>query len=244
MIGGVYAGGLTNRKPQVIVGGLFTGVIGTALLGHSPDGSTKAVFAVVCADGSIVQEHTLKGLDGLAPAGTINPVLAGPWNRGGNNENHPQPRAGVLLNYSPSRILYVSELFTNSIAEIGLSDDGVLFHVASVNRIYSTALNGPVDLAPVTMETSDSNWASNTTLDVQSDFYVANRGDNTIVRMRQDGSVASVREVRMAGGRPLGALQLNGIATSPDGSRIWVTLSGPVPGMGNLKGAVLELPSF
>jgi hypothetical protein len=120
----------------------------------------------------------------------------------------------------------------------------VLFHVASVNRIYSTALNGPVDLAAVTMETSDSNWASNTTLDVQSDFYVANRGDNTIVRMRQDGSVSGVRQVRMAGGQPLGALQLNGIATSPDGSRIWVTLSGPVPGMGNLKGAVLELPSF
>ena len=104
-IGGVYAGGLTNRKPQVIVGGLHTGVIGTAFMGHSPDGSTKAVFAVVCADGSIVQEHTLYGLDGLTPPGTISPVLAGPWNRGGNSENHAQPRAGMLLNYSPSRIL-------------------------------------------------------------------------------------------------------------------------------------------
>ena len=135
-------------------------------------------------------------------------------------------------------------MFTNSIAVIGLSDDGVVFHAASVNRIYSAALNEPVDLAPVTMETSNPNWASNTTLDVQSDFYVANRGDNTIVRMAQDGSVIAVRGVRMPGGRPLGALQLNGIATSPDGARIWVTLSGPVPGMGNLKGAVLELPAF
>jgi hypothetical protein len=244
LVGGVYSGNLTNRQPQVIAGGLNTGAVGTALLGKSPDGSTKAVFAVVCADGSIVQEHTLRGLDGLAPLGTINPVLSGPWDRGGNNENHPLPRAGVLLNYSPSRILYVSEVFSNSIAAVGLTDDGAVFHVSGVNRIYSAALNEPIDLAPVTMETSDPNWASNTTLDVQSDFYVANRGDNTIVRMRQDGTVIAVRGIRMSGGQPLGALQLNGIASSPDGSRIWVTLSGPVPGMGELKGAVLELPTF
>jgi hypothetical protein len=243
LIGGVYSGNLTNRKPQVIAGSLNTGAVGTALLGHSPDGSTRAVFAVVCADGSIVQEHTQKGLDGLAPSGTISPVLAGAWNDN-DSENHPQPRAGVLLNYSPSRVLFVSEVFSNSIAAIGLTDDGVVFHMGSVNRIYSMALNEPVDLAPVKMETSDPNWASNTTLDVLSDFYVANRGDNTIVRMRQDGTVVAIRRVRMSGGQPLGALQLNGIATSPDGSRIWVTLSGPVRGMGTLKGAILELFTF
>jgi hypothetical protein len=42
----------------------------------------------------------------------------------------------------------------------------------------------------------------------------------------------------------MGALRLNGIAGSPDGTKIWVTLSGPVPGTGGLKGAVLELPVF
>jgi hypothetical protein len=245
LIGGVYAGSLTNRTPaQVIPGALNTGAVGTALLGRSPDGSGKAVFAVVGADGSVVQEQTLKGLDGLAPPGTVAAVLWGPWDRGGNNENHPQPRVGVLLNYSPSRILYVSEPFTNSIAVISLIDDGVVFHVGSVSHIYSAALNVPIDLAPVTMETSDTNWASNTTLDVQADFYVANRGDNTIVHMQQDGTVVARRKVQITAGRPLGALQLNGIASSPDGSKIWVTLSGPVPGMGNVKGAVLELPAF
>jgi hypothetical protein len=78
LIGGVYVGDLTNRdavtnpsQPQVIPGGLNTGGVGTALLGPSPDGTCKAVFAVVTADGSIVQEHTKKGLDGLAPSGTI-----------------------------------------------------------------------------------------------------------------------------------------------------------------------------
>jgi hypothetical protein len=81
-------------------------------------------------------------------------------------------------------------------------------------------------------------------LDVQADFYVANRGDNTVVRMRQDGTVIARRHVLMTGGFPLGALQLNGIATSPDGTKIWVTLSGPVPGMGDTKGAVMELSVF
>jgi hypothetical protein len=171
-------------------------------------------------------------------------VLAGTRSGDGNDDNHPQPRVGVLLNYSPSRILYVSEAFSNSIAVIGLNDDGVVFQVGSVSHIYSEALNEPIDLAPVMMETSNPNWASNTTLDVQSDFYVANRGNNTIVRMRQDGTVVAMRRIRMNGGQLLGALQLNGIATSPDGSRIWVTLSGPVPSIGKLKGAVLELATF
>ena len=94
------------------------------------------------------------------------------------------------------------------------------------------------------METSDPNWAANTTLDVGSDFYVANRVDNTIVRMKQDGTVVAERKVRLIGGRPLGSLRLNGIAGSPDGSRIWITLTGRVPGIGNVAGAILELPAF
>src|SRR5271155_2094111 len=93
LIGGVYVGGLTNRnavtmpsQPQVIPGSLSTGAVGTALLGPSPDGSCKAVFAVVTADGAIVQEHTLKGLDGLAPPGTIGPLLGHRWSDSRNEE--------------------------------------------------------------------------------------------------------------------------------------------------------------
>ena len=244
-LGGVYAGNLTPRLPvQVIPGALNSGAVGTALLGRSPDGSTKAVFAVVCADGSIVQEHTLHALDGLAPAGTVSPVTGHGWDDGDDDNRGVLPRSGVLVNYSPTRILYVSEPFQNSIAVIALSDDGVVFHVAGVSRIQSDALDQPVDLAPVTMETSDPNWAANTTLDLQSDFYVANRGDNTIVRMRQDGTVVGRRRVRLANGHALGGLRLNGIASSGDGTKIWVTLTGHVPGTGGLTGAVLELPAF
>jgi hypothetical protein len=101
MIGGVYAGSLTPRKPvQVIPGVLNTAAVGTALLGRSPDGSTKPVFAVVTADGAVVQEHTLKALDGLAPAGAISPLFGRRWDQSDDDDDNrgAQPRVGVLLN--------------------------------------------------------------------------------------------------------------------------------------------------
>ena len=249
LIGGVYAGDLTNRSPQLVSGALNTGAVGTAFLGHSPNIPTRirAVFAVVTADGSIVQEHTQFGLDGLAPPGTISPLLGHEHGSDENpdaNNHGAAPRLGVLLNYSPTRYLYVSEPFANSIAQIELTDDGNVFHIGSIHRFYSGALNKPIDLAPVTNETSDANWASNTTLDVGSDFYVANRGNNTIVRMTQDGTVVAVRRVRLADGRPLEPARLNGIAISPDFTKIWVTVTGPIRGQGGQSGAVLELPAF
>jgi hypothetical protein len=243
--GGVYAGNFTPRLPmQLMAGALNTGSVGTAFLGHSPDIFKKAVFAVVLADGSIVQANTLEAVDGLAPAGTVSPLVGQAYDHEDEEDRETTPRLGVLLNYSPTRILYITELFQNTIAALHLSDDGKIFHVASVNRIQSAALNLPVDLAPVMIETSAPNWASNTTLDVEADFYVANRGNNTIVRMRQDGTVVAVREVRLADGRALGNGRLNGIAGSPDGNKIWVTVTGHLPGHGNLTGAVLELPAL
>jgi hypothetical protein len=242
-VGGVFAGDLTPRLPsQAMAGALETGAVGTAFLGHSPDGSTRAVFAVVTADGSIVQEHTGKGLDGLAPAGTISALLAHESDR--EEDGRGVARLGVLLNYSPSRMLYVSEPFENTIAALDLSDDGSIFHVADIRRFHSEALNEPVDLAPVVNETKDNRWASNTTLDVQVDFYIANRGNNTIVRMTQAGAVVAVRRVRLADGRPLGAARLNGIAISPNFKKIWVTVTGRLPGFDDQEGAVLELPAF
>jgi len=98
--------------------------------------------------------------------------------------------------------LFVNEPFNNTIAVINL----VVFGTApdqvfglrppmssSVSRITSPSLKLPVDLAPVKRDADSVTWASNTTLDEDSDFFVANRGDNTIVRMRQDGTVVAVR---------------------------------------------------
>jgi hypothetical protein len=232
-----------SQTAQLIPGTLNSSAVGTALLGHSPDPLThvRAVFAVVEADGSIIQEHTQEGLDGLAPAGTISP-LAGHQN--GNNGPVVTPRLGVLLNYSPARFLYVSEPFTNTIDKLELTDDGVVFHIGMIQKFQSDALNQPIDLAPVVNETSDPNWASNTTLDVNSDFYIANRGNNTIVRMTQEGAVVAVRQVRLADGSPLQPARLNGIAISPDFTRIWVTVTFQANDHKSANGEVVELPAF
>jgi len=243
--GGVFAGNLTPRLPmQVFPGALNRGAVGTAFLGRSPDGSGRAVFCVVLADGSVIQAHTGKAVDGLAPVGTLSPLLDCGWDDDDDDNRRLSPRLGVILNYTPVRTLFVSEPFQNTIAAIDLIDDGVIFRVGAIRRIRSDALNEPIDLAPAEIETENPNWASNTTLEEGADFYVANRRDNTIVRMRQDGTVVAVRRVRLANGRSLGNGRLNGIAVSPDGSKIWVTVTGHLAGQGNLSGAVLELPAF
>src|SRR5215475_5010506 len=255
VIGGVYVGSLTNRnvvaapqQPQVIPGSLSTGGVGTAFLGPSPDSvsnnTCRAVFAVVTADGAIVQEHTGKGLDGLAPAGTVQPLLGRTW--GPPNQN-VEPRLGVLMNpytatHGSAWQLFISEPFNNTIAVINLTVFGTapnqVFGLSSVSRISSPFLKLPVDLAPVKRDADSFTWASNTTLDEDSDFYVANRGDNTIVRMRQDGTVVAVR--RIALDTPLNNASLNGIATSTDSKTIYVTVTIP----SSIQGGVLALPAF
>jgi len=252
-IGGVYVGKLTNRdrvtvpvQPQVVRGALKAGAVATALLGPSPDGSCRAVFAVVTADGAIAQEHTEKGLDGLAPASTIRPILGRNWDF---EDDDVAPRFGVVMNpYTNApvvRQLFVTEPFHNTIAVVDLVVTGnspnQVFGLGSLKRVSSYALNLPVDLAPVNISTDDVNWASNTTLDEDSDFYVVNRGDNTIVRMKQNGTVVAVRHVSMRT-FPLSDARLNGIATAPDGSKIYVTFTSPSTGA--YHGGVLELAAF
>jgi hypothetical protein len=258
LIGGVYVGNLTNRnfvtnpaQAQVIPGRLYTGGVGTALLGPSPDGTCKAVFAVVTADGAIVQEHTLKGLDGLAPRGTVRPVLRG---NGNAQQEAVEPRLGVVMNpYTNSstvvRQLFVSEPFYNTIAVVNLVIVGTapnqVFGLGSIARIRSPVLNLPVDLTPVKRDRDTANWASNTTLDDGSDFYVANAGDNTIVRMRQDGTVVAIRRV-MVNGRPLDNVRLNGIAASADATDATppTTIFATFVDRRSGQGGVLAMPAF
>jgi hypothetical protein len=180
-IGGVYVGNSTNRTPhQVITGSLSAGAVGTAFLGPSLDGTCKAVFSVVTADGAIAQEHTLYGLDGLAPAGSVQPLLGRTWDP---PNQFIEPRLGVLMNpYTATQFaawqLFVSEPFNNTIAVINLVFGGNqvfgLDSVKGVSRISSPSLNLPVDLAAVQRDADSITWASNTTLDDGSDFYVAN----------------------------------------------------------------------
>jgi hypothetical protein len=240
-VGGVFAGDLTGRQPQQLQsGGLMTGAVGTALLGRSPDNSTRAVFAVVCADGSLVQAHTGQGVDGLASAGTVTSLL--PASNGSATSD--DLRVGVVWNFEPVRTLFLSDPIANAVVTLNILDDGQVFRPGDAGRISSASFKTPIGLAPANPETEDTDQASNTTLAEKSDIYVANRGDNSLVRIRQDGTFVAARQVALSGGQSLGGARLSGIAVSPDGSRIWVTVTGELPGFSGQDGAVLELPAF
>jgi hypothetical protein len=244
--GGVFADTLTNRQPQQVTpGNLSTGAVANALLGKSPDGSGRAVFAVVNADGSLVQVHAQLGVDGLAPAGTIGALHdpAAPTPFGADDV----PRAGILWSWSSDTLL-VSDPCNDAIVALTIPDvDGQpVKQVTADTRLGVPAgvLNVPVDLAPVTPETHHEEYASNSSLAQGSDFYVANYGDNSIARLRADGSVVDQRTVVIGPDLPINPWHLNGIAVAPDGSRLWACVSGPVVLLPCPQGAVLELPVF
>lgn len=73
-------------------------------------------------------------------------------------------------------------------------------------------------------------------------MYVANRGDGTVARIRQDGTIVAVRKIALPGIGAIGPGQLNGIAVSADARAIWLTVTGKMAGLPD--GAVLEIPAF
>jgi hypothetical protein len=237
--GGVFFGDMTNRAPgQVTPGALRAGAVGTAFLGRALDDRRRAVFAVVTADGAIAQAHTEKGVDGLAPVGTISDLRGRP--------NAGELHVGALVKYyTPEPVLYVSDPVANEVVAMTLPKDeaaGVRM-AGEVQRFRDPAFNMPVDLAPTVPESTHRDWASNTTLAELADIYVLNRGNNTITRMKVDGTVIATRPVVLADDTPLTGAKLNGIATSLDGSKIYVTFTGRLQGQ-QLDGGLLELPSF
>jgi hypothetical protein len=172
---------LTNRTEQRIAGSLSSGGVANALLGKSPDGSAKAVFSVVTADGALLQAHAQKGVDGLAPTGTIHPLTAagGPMH------------TGAAFNWTPDRILYVADPLGNALVALSLGDDGTVFKAESTRTITAPELATPIDLAAAVPEVANPDFSSNTTLAGGSDLYVANRGNGSLVRIRQDGHVST-----------------------------------------------------
>lgn len=227
--GGVFADTRTNRSPtQLTPGGMTTAMVANALLGMSPDGSKRAVFAVLAADGSIAQAHTERGVDGLAPRGTVTP------------QRRTVTRAGMLFNWVPDRALFITDAPRNAIVVVPLGDDTHVFTAATPHRLTNAALHRPIDLAPAVPESANGVFSSNTTLAGNSDIYVLN-DDGSIVRMHQDGSVFAIRRVSVDGS-VLGAGRIAGIATSPDAGHIWLTVRGALPG--EPDGALVEIPAF
>jgi hypothetical protein len=68
---------------------MMSGALATAFLGKSPDGSGRAIFAGLHADGSVVQVHVEQGVDGLAPAGTVQAL----------NDGGQVTRGGMVFNW-------------------------------------------------------------------------------------------------------------------------------------------------
>ncbi|MGA2895644.1 MAG: di-heme oxidoredictase family protein [Xanthobacteraceae bacterium] len=249
LAGGVFVGDRTNRSRQIVPGALKSGAIATALLGASPDGSKRAVFAVLTADGALAQLHTELGLDGLTPIGAVDPIqIPSPFDA--NADRATVTRAGMIFGWVPDRLLFVTEPGKNAISVLAVTNDENVFRATKINSFTPPELNVPIDLAPAVPEVVNPAFSSNTTLAGNSDIFVANRGDGTIVRMKEDGTVVAARRVVLPGdgdsapGRDLGPGRLNGIAVSPDAQKIWLTVSGALPQYPDAPGALLEIQAF
>jgi mono/diheme cytochrome c family protein len=234
--GGVFTGDLTNRNAST-THGITAAAVATALVTKSPDGSGRAVFFAALADGSIVQIQTEKGVDGLVPAGTFTPI-AGITPAAVESANPGTvTRVGLVFNWVPRPILYVSDPVNNQILAFDITNDGVMFVASAPRYLTAEALNLPVDIAPAVPEVASGNFASNTTFGGGSDLYVLNRGNNTVVRMTQDGRVIAVRAIAPEVG--IDGLTASGIGVSSDGRTIWVTATAPGRG-----GYVLQMDAF
>jgi CxxC motif-containing protein (DUF1111 family) len=236
--GGVFAGAGTNRNASS-VGGLTSGVLGLTLGTKAPDGTGRAVFFAVMADGSVEQINVQFGDDQLAPPGTIAPLPAITTASANSTDPHVAARAGVALNWAPSLILYLTDPSRNQIVALSLGSDplapGAKFNVQSKRIIRAEWLNNPIDVAGASIESADRSFATSTTVGANSDLFVLNRGDNTIVRMDQTGRLLARRHLDGV----LPGMRANGIAVNDTGRTIYVTVT--LPGG---QGALLSTPTF
>jgi len=251
--GGVFAGGLSERTPQIAAGSLTEGSVGTGFMGVSPANDIRADFAAVNSDGSVAQVHVADGIDGLAPAGTITP-LKDELKKAidGNDPDNAITHVGVIFNWvgAEGKVLYITDPLADRVAVLPLASDNKIFKLRSegISYITSNDLNIPIDLAPSTPEFANGDFSSGTSLAAGSDMYIANRGDGTIVRMTQAGKTVAKKSVYVKGIGTLDAnspYKINGISTSWDAKRIFVTLTGTHPDYPNAgSGFVVELEAF
>jgi hypothetical protein len=254
--GGVFAGTITDRistpvapprsRPpglidkwlryrasgQLTAGSLSHGALGTAFLGASPDTTGFAVFALVLGDGSLVQVHVQDGVDGLAPPDTIAPLA------------DAVSVAGMAFRWIPDRALFVADRARDRIAVLELSDDGRHFKLDRVRHLSAPELKAPIDLAAAVPEVANPRFSSHTTLAANSDLYVANRGDGSLLRISPNGRVLARAQVQVEGIGVIGPDRLRAVAVSADAQRIWLTLEGELPQHRGYEGLVLEVAAF
>jgi Di-haem oxidoreductase, putative peroxidase len=240
--GGVFTGTITNRN-GALIGGLTSAAVATALATKSPDLSVRAVFFAALADGSVQQVHVQKGVDQLVPPGSFTPIAG--ISTDAAESAHPDvvTRVGMIFNWVPTRILYITDPLADRILAIDISDESsdpttsanALFSANNARYLTSPFFDRPVDIAPATTEVAARNFASNTTLGGGSDFYVLNRGNNSIIRMTQNGRVVARQQIHA----DIPAFRVNGLAVSDDARTIWITATAP-----QRQGVVLRIPAF
>jgi mono/diheme cytochrome c family protein len=178
-----------------------------------------------------------KGVDGLAAPGTFTPLPELSVAAAESTDPRRVTRVGLVFNWVPTRIAFVTDPLANRVLALDLSTDAVMFHAAAPREIRSRAFDLPVDLAPAVTEIANGNFASNTTLGGGSDLYVLNRGNNSIARITQNGDLVSVRRIVVDHGAA--GFRASGIAVSEDAQTIWVTATMP-----GSQGIVVQLPAF
>ncbi len=218
----IFSGDETNRAGTSHAG-IPSGALGTTLLTKSPDETARPVFAAVLADGSVVQVHVTRGVDPLAPAGTVTPVSNVSTAAAESTRARVVAREGMAFNWVPTRNLYIADPLADRVVVLDLSDDGQLFSVSKVRALRSRALDVPIDVAPAVRETAHASFASNTMLGAGSDLYVLNRGDNSIVRMRQDGTLVARREIEAQ----VPGFRVSGLGVSADSETLYITATTP-----------------
>jgi hypothetical protein len=149
--GGVFSGNVTNRS-SASDHGITAGAVATALTTKSADGGGRAVFLGALADGSVVQVHVQKGVDGLAPAGSFTPIPNISAERAESADRKVVTRVGMLFNWVPTRVAFVSDPLANRILALDITDDGTLLKAAAPRYFRSRALRTPIDLAPAMPE--------------------------------------------------------------------------------------------
>jgi mono/diheme cytochrome c family protein len=232
-----------NDQGNHPAGRLTEGAVAAALLGSPADGRKDAVFAIAMADGSIVHMREEKAPEALVPPGTLSRIPFTASSRLGGGHIRVT-RAGMIVNWFPDQTLFAADPGRNAAVAFPLLTGPDGFRSVISRRFSLQEFDVPVDLAPANPEVADPIYSSNTSLAPGSDMYIANRGNGTIVRMRQDGALVAVRRITLPGGGDLGPGRLNGIAVSPEARRIWLTVDGPLPGYPDAPGALLEIPAF
>ena len=156
----------------------------------------------------------MKGVDPLAPAGTVTSVATVDRASAESTDRGVIVRKGLVFNWVPTRNLFIADPKANRLVVLDLTDNGVIF-AATRRLIHAEEFNLPMDLAPATREISNGSFASNTTLGGGSDLYLQNRGNNSIVRMSIAGEVRGVRKIKSN----VPNFRVNGITALPTGKR-------------------------